>query len=1043
MTAESEVTAASGGAQATRDPGLLALMPDDVRALVQASCVGVSFGFGETIVAEGDPADALFMITAGAVRVVKATEAGGEVPLTVLHAGDVFGETALVAHGKRTATVRATGPVEAMRLDRVVFDALVLANPAVREWATIRARRHELSDFLRLSSVFAGLPGAAVARLVDVVDTIEVQSGEVLVTQGEHGGPMFVVSQGRLAATRAEGSNEVTVGVLRRGDVFGERSVLLGESRPASVRALTDCALLRLDASSLQEVMDEHPDIRHMLEQRSARDAFSALAHIPLDFADALLLDDDGARQLSEVQEALSEPAVAGAELAEDQSEDASARRRQIRRFPVVWQVDEMDCGAACVTAICRYFGRNVPLTSVRDAVGTGLDGTSLRGLVNGAHRLGLDAKPLKASKSRLDSLPLPTICHWKGNHWLVLYALTARHAVVSDPAVGARRIPRTEWDEQWSGYCCVVGRTPALDEVPESHRTWKWLRPFVRPYRGQLSVGAVLALVGAGLEMTIPVIAGKIVDSAIAGDRSQVNLLALAALGLLMLAVGASLVQRWLLARIAVRFDAATLDHITQRMLALPASYFASRRTGDIERRLAGMRQVRVYLVQEGLIGLTSLTQIVVAIVLMLALSPPLLAVYLATVPLYGLAMVYSRRRLRPILASLEEAFGRYQSRQIDAIKGIETVKARGAESALQRALRGQFLSLADRVYRSDLAFMRYDAAVGLVTFLTLAVTVWVGGLLVVGGSLTVGTLVAFNGLVVLANGPIGAFLRVWDQLQYATVLLDRLDDVLEQEPEQGGDHSHLRPVPTLGGRVSIRGLTVRIGEQTPTTILDDVTIEAYPGETIAIVGRSGAGKTTLVRCLSGLVTPTSGRILYDDVDLATLDHRELRSRIGFVLQDDHLFDDTIAGNIALGDAQPNAERVRWAARVADAAEFIERLPLSYDTHVGESGLRLSGGQVQRIAIARAVYRQPPVLILDEATSSLDNESERAVKDSIRSLLEGRTAFVIAHRLSTIRDATRIVVLERGRVAEHGTHDELLERRGIYWHLAGRGLQQ
>ena len=178
---------------------------------------------------------------------------------------------------------------------------------------------------------------------------------------------------------------------------------------------------------------------------------------------------------------------------------------------------------------------------------------------------------------------------------------------MVSDPALGVRRIPRTEWDEQWSGYCCIVGRTPALDEVPESHRTWKWLRPFVRPYRGQLTMGTLLALVGAGLEMTIPVIAGKIVDSAIAGDRSQVNLLALAALGLLTLAVGASLVQRWLLA-IGVRFDAATLDHITERMLALPASYFASRRTGDIERRLAGMRQVRVYLVQEGLIGLPPL---------------------------------------------------------------------------------------------------------------------------------------------------------------------------------------------------------------------------------------------------------------------------------------------------------------------------------------------------------------------------------------------------------------------------------------------------
>jgi ATP-binding cassette subfamily B protein len=230
--------------------------------------------------------------------------------------------------------------------------------------------------------------------------------------------------------------------------------------------------------------------------------------------------------------------------------------------------------------------------------------------------------------------------------------------------------------------------------------------------------------------------------------------------------------------------------------------------------------------------------------------------------------------------------------------------------------------------------------------------------------------------------------------------------------------------------------------GTESP-PILEGITLDVPVGKMVAIIGRSGSGKTTLIKCLAGLLEPTEGTIRYDGVDLKTLNYHDLRRQVGFVLQENYLFNDTIARNIAFGDNEPDMDAVIWASRMANAHEFIERLPLGYETMVGESGLAISGGQRQRIAIARAVYRRPPIIVFDEATSALDTESERAVKDNMAQLLTGRTSFVIAHRLSTVRDADVIVVLEKGRLVEQGTHDELMKHQGLYYYLVSQQLAQ
>ena len=300
---------------------------------------------------------------------------------------------------------------------------------------------------------------------------------------------------------------------------------------------------------------------------------------------------------------------------------------------------------------------------------------------------------------------------------------------------------------------------------------------------------------------------------------------------------------------------------------------------------------------------------------------------------------------------------------------------------------------------------------------------------------------MISFNALVLLSNQPLVTVVLSWDMLQQMVVLLGRLNDVLERTPEQGADHSALAPVKYISGHIQFQDLSFRYPGPAQTTVLDAIDFEVRPGSRVGIVGRSGSGKTTLVKCLCGLLEPTGGTILYDGQELTSLNLRDLRRHIGVVLQENHMFDATIAENIAFGTEQPDPERVVWAARAANAAEFVERLPLGYRTRIGESGVLLSGGQRQRIAIARAVYHRPPVLVFDEATSALDSESERAVKENLDQLLQGRTSFVIAHRLSTVRDADVIIVLEKGRLVERGTHDELMARQGLYYYLCSQQL--
>jgi ATP-binding cassette subfamily B protein len=1025
---------------------LLQFLPPEVRRLVLDSFVAVSYPFGSPIVHEGDEADAFYVLTAGRARVLKKGEHGEEIPLTLLRPGDYFGEMALLQQTTRTATVRASSDVELFRLDRTLFQALLRQHPEIRDYLGLQSKRRALSDFFHLHSPFARLPAEALRLLLSELEPVSVAAGELVIREGDETGPMYVIEEGRLRVFHEEAGRRVYRAYLRKGDFFGELSLFRGTRRTASVEALTPCRLLRISRPTFTRLLQDYPQFRAQLEQHIAQYDYRRLARVPLDFTEELLPagpapERVGTGQVDQADEGRP-PAKAGAGPFASPEGYFAGRRKRRWFFPHVEQIDEMDCGAACLAMVCRYFGRSVSLARIRQLVYTDVDGTSLRGLCSAAVELGLAARAVKTASDTLAQMPLPAIVHWEGDHWVVLYDVGPRHVRVADPATGLRRLSRQEFEARWTGYAALYDYTQDFARAPEGRPTLHWLVPFLRPFAGVLAQAVGLALMVSALQMLLPVFTQVIVDQVLVEqDVGLLHALVGVMGAVLVLLTLALVVQRYLLSFLAVRVDAATLDFLTRKLLALPLSYFQRRRTGDIQRRLEGVRQVREFLVQSGVRALTAALQVVAALAVMLCYSGVLFLVFLLTAPLYALLLLFSLRWLRPLFFTLEEAFGKYYSYQIDAIKGVETVKALGGETGLRELMLKEFLGVARQEFRADFTILCYQGAIQAVTVLSMILFLWVGAYQVMAGRLTIGGLVAFSALVALANEAIVTLLPLWDSFQKSAVLLNRLHDIFENEPEQGEDRSRLLPVRALEGRIHLHNLGFQYSGPDSPWILEGISLEVPAGKRVAIVGRSGSGKTTLMKCLTGLLEPTTGTVSYDGVDLKTLNYRELRRQIGFVLQENYLFADTIARNIAFGEDEPDMDQVLWAARVANAAEFIERLPLGYETKVGETGLALSAGQRQRLAIARALYHRPAVLVFDEATSSLDTESERAVRDNLDQLLVGRTAFVIAHRLNTVRDADVILVLEKGKLVEQGTHEELMARQGLYYYLSSEQL--
>src|SRR6266403_2251228 len=561
------------------------------------------------------------------------------------------------------------------------------------------------SEILRRTSVFRFVSDEHFGAIEPLLQEEHYDFGDVIVKQDDPADSFYVLTGGRARALKIKSDGEeIPLGVLkpgdsfgeaalseggtrsatvrcstavdvlridrtdfREGDFFGELSILNGSSRAESVEAFTDCRLLALDAKSVRDLRRRFPEFDKLLSERLALYQAKTEARVPLDFTTELLPAETQVQDKVELDG--EQPPT------EEEKEDPFAdeqglfrkRGKRIRKIDHITQIDEMDCGAASLGMVCRHFGRKVSLARIRQLCHTATDGTSLKALSRAATELGLAARALKVSLRNLPMMPLPAIVHWEGNHWIVLYDVNEQFARVADPGLGLRKIPRREFEAKWTGYAALFDYTIAFEQAPESKPTLAWILPFLARFKVILLQALGLAVAVSFLQLLFPVFTQMVVDKVIVeNDIGLLKTILLGMLAALIFVQLSTLAQEYLLAFAAVRLDTAVLDFLSRKLLSLPMSYFTSRRTGDIQRRLDGARQVRQLVVQQGVGALLAVVFLVGALVLMAMYSPLLTIAFLATTPLYVGLMIFSVKVLRPLSHGVEESQCKYISHQI-----------------------------------------------------------------------------------------------------------------------------------------------------------------------------------------------------------------------------------------------------------------------------------------------------------------------------------------------------------------------------------------
>jgi ABC-type bacteriocin/lantibiotic exporter with double-glycine peptidase domain len=708
------------------------------------------------------------------------------------------------------------------------------------------------------------------------------------------------------------------------------------------------------------------------------------------------------------------------------------SRRRIVR----IRQHDPTDCAAACLSSIAAHYGTRIPLPRIRDLACTDQRGTTVLGLVRAAETLGFLAKGVRGTYQSLAAVPKPVVAHLDLGgglqHYVVLYAITPKYVVLMDPADGqVHRVPPDDFRARWTGVLVLAVPAEGFAPLRRVGSGVRRLYSLLVPHRTIL----VQSLVGAGfhtmLGLSTAVYVQQLVDRAVPdGNRSLVNLMGVAMLAVL----AVQLTLAWSRDRITLatgqKIDAALILAYHRRLLELPQRFFDTRRIGEITSRLGDAVKIRSFINDVALDLAISAGVVVLSLALMLTYSRSLALVAFAAMPLYALIYRISDHLNRSTQREVMERAADVEAELVEGLQAAATIRSFGAESWAALRVEVRLVRMLRAVYRSGINSIGATTALTAVSRMVTIALLWIGAGLVISRALTLGELMSFYALSGYLTGPVVALVAANRSIQDALIAADRLFEIMDLDREEAEPGPAL--LESIRGDIRFEGVTFRYGVRPP--IFTDLSLTIRDGQMTAIVGESGSGKTTIAALLQRLYPLETGRLTIGGRDLRHFSRSSLRRRIGVVPQQVRLLPTTVAANIALGEPEPDLERMLELCDQLGVTAFVDRLPAGFRTALGAEGASLSGGERQRLAIARALYRDPQIVIFDEATSSLDPASEGYVRDAVERIRRaGKTIVMISHRLTSIMDADRIVVLGGGSVLEQGSHGELLERAGPY----------
>jgi ATP-binding cassette subfamily C protein len=701
-----------------------------------------------------------------------------------------------------------------------------------------------------------------------------------------------------------------------------------------------------------------------------------------------------------------------------------------------VLQHSEEDCGAACLATIAKHYKRNLNINRIREAVGTGQQGTTLLGLKQGAEILGLNARTLKASPEilhRMNEAPLPAIIHWMGYHWVVLYGKQGRKYVIADPAVGVRYLSKKELAEAWTNWVILLLEPDATRFFVQPEDKISGFGQFIQrvlPYKGIIAQALIYALVLGLLSLASPFLIQILTDDVLVrGDIKLLNAVVIAVVVMNIVSSSLRLVQSNLIAHFAQRLELGLILEFGRQILRLPLSYYESRRSGEIVSRLRDIQEIN-QLVSQVVSSLpASIFIAFVSLGFMIFYSWKLTLISLLIIPLMMLSTFIFQPTLRQKTRNLFTSEAETQGVLVESFKGALTLKTTTAAPQFWEEFQSRFGTVANLTFRTMQIGIINNTFSGLVSSLGSVSLLWFGSNLVIANEISIGQLLAFNSMVENVLNLISELVRFNDELIRVRTATQRLTEVIDATPENQGDPK--KPFAKISEKSHIICTNVNFHHAGRVDLLEDFSVAIPGGKVTALIGKSGCGKSTLSKLIAGLYPPQSGNIRIGIYNLEDLSLDCLRQQVILVPQEAHFWSRSILENFRLGSPNVTFEEIVIACQIAGADDFISKLPDKYQTVLGEFGANISGGQRQRLAIARAIVNKPPVLILDESTAGLDPVSEAELLDKLLFYRQDKTTILISHRPRVINRADWIVLLDQGKLKIQASLKKLRHQPG------------